>query len=235
MEEVTEDGITYIQKKESLDEWSCKGCVFLDKYGDCISNYSANTLCSRNATIWIKKEQEMEEYTDKNGIVYIPKADTDEDCIGCAFDGQGTGYDCGKSQAIKSCGISEIIWVKKEQKMSAEVTKDYIEPKYIPKAGIKYDQEKERYDLVPVLALEEVAKVLTAGAHKYNEDYEEENWRKVPNATRRYFSATQRHLAKVRKGETHDTETKLHHYAHAITNLMFLLEKELENKVPTKD
>ena len=235
MEEFTEDGITYTQKKESLDDWSCKGCVFLDEYGDCISNYSANTLCSTNATIWIKKEQEMEEYTDKNGEVYIPKADVDTECTGCAFDKCNVGSSCAYSQAVYNCATARIIWVKKEQEMNTEVTKDFIEPKYEPKAGIKYDQEKERYDLVPVLALEEVAKVLTAGAHKYNEDYEEENWRKVPNATRRYFSATQRHLAKVRKGETHDTETKLHHYAHAITNLMFLLEKELENKVPTKD
>jgi len=108
--------------------------------------------------------------------------------------------------------------------MSTEPAKDFIRDESVTKPGVKHDQEKERYDLVPVLALEEVAKVLTAGAMKYDD----ENWRKVPNGTRRYFSAAQRHLAWVRKGQTHDQETKLHHYAHAITNLMFLLEKELE-------
>lgn len=100
-----------------------------------------------------------------------------------------------------------------------------------PSKGVKHDQDKERYDLIPVLALEEVAKVLTAGAAKYNEDYEDENWRKVPNAVRRYTSATQRHLAWVRKGQPNDTETGLHHYAHAIASLMFLLEKELEKGI----
>ena len=231
MEELTYCDEVYSQSKST----GCTGCVFDDIEDGCVAQQAFYNLCIINKTIWIKKEQEMEEYTDKNGIVYKQKPEDGKNCRECAFDDPGYSYACGESQAIKSCGMNEIIWVKKEQEMNTEVTKDYIEPKYIPKAGIKYDQEKERYDLVPVLALEEVAKVLTAGAHKYNEDYEEENWRKVPNATRRYFSATQRHLAKVRKGETHDTETKLHHYAHAITNLMFLLEKELENKVPTKD
>jgi len=103
--------------------------------------------------------------------------------------------------------------------------------KVLEKQGTKHDQDKERYDLIPVLALEEVAKVLTAGAAKYNEDYEDENWRKVPNATRRYTSATQRHLAWVRKGQPKDSETGLHHYAHAIASLMFLLEKELEKEL----
>ena len=173
----------------------------------------------------------MEEFTYCDEVYSQSKA---TGCTGCAFDDVEDRC-IAPPRFYRTCVINKTIWIEKEQEISIEVTKDFIEPKYIPKAGIKYDQEKERYDLVPVLALEEVAKVLTAGATKYNEDYEEENWRKVPNATRRYFSATQRHLAKVRKGETHDTETKLHHYAHAITNLMFLLEKELENKVPTKD
>lgn len=176
----------------------------------------------------------MEEITE-DSIVYIQqKESASNSCKGCEF--YENEIECIATRKFYSrCTSCKTIWIKKEQEMNAEVTEDCTEPQYVAKAGVKYDQEKERYDLVPVLALEEVAKVLTAGATKYNEDYEEENWRKVPNATRRYFSATQRHLAKVRKGETHDNETKLHHYAHAITNLMFLLEKELENKVPTKD
>jgi len=232
MEEVTEDGITYIQKKESLDDWGCKGCVFLDEYGDCISNYSANTLCSTNATIWIKKEQEMEEYTDKNGIVYKQKPEDDKDCTGCAFYGQGTGYDCGKSQAIKSCGISEIIWVKKELEMSTEVTKDFIEPKYLPKAGIKYDQEKPRYSLLPPTALEEVVNVLTFGSKKY-EDF---NWMHLENPNDRFFSAASRHMWAWQKGEKLDGENGYNHLAAAVSNLLFILELELlNNKVPAKD
>ena len=234
MEELTEGGNTYSQTKMLSEKSGCMGCVFDDIEDGCMAGLKFYNLCTINKTIWIKKEQEMEEYTDKDGIVYKQGPEGGNNCTGCAFNNHGR-WDCEASQVIKSCGTGKIIWVKKAQEMNAEVTEDCTEPKYVAKAGVKYDQEKERYDLVPVLALEEVAKVLTAGATKYNEDYEEENWRKVPNATRRYFSATQRHLAKVRKGETHDIETNLHHYAHAITNLMFLLEKELENKVPTKD
>jgi len=145
-------------------------------------------------------------------------------CHGCAFhDTDGICHGISSASAI--CSVNDTIWIKKEQPAKEAPMKDIQDT---PKAGTKHDQEKERYDLIPVLALEEVAKVLTAGAAKYNEDYNEENWRKVPNAQRRYFSATQRHLAWVRKGQTHDSETGLHHYAHAITNLMFLLEKELE-------
>lgn len=97
--------------------------------------------------------------------------------------------------------------------------------------GKKYDSNKARYDLVPVLALEQVAQVLTAGAAKYNESYNEENWRKVENKQRRYYSATLRHMEAVRKGELHDSETKLHHYAHAISNLMFLLQEHMEGNL----
>jgi len=36
------------------------------------------------------------------------------------------------------------------------------------------------------------------------------------------------HINMVQLGETHDPGTGLHHYAHAICNLLFLLEIELE-------
>jgi len=152
----------------------------------------------------------------QDGINYTQSKST-MICRGCVF-AESTGDCAGSNLASDICAKNDTIWIKKAEQVATEVSTE------APKAGIKYDQEKERYDLVPVLALEEVAKVLTVGAAKYDD----ENWRKVPNATRRYFSATQRHLAWVRKGQTHDSETGLHHYAHAITNLMFLLEKELE-------
>ena len=163
-------------------------------------------------------------YVGKDGVLYETTPCETRDCDGCAFHRYGVSEDCGLSQGTVNCVSADIIWVKKEVEMSTEPVKEFIKDESVTKPGVKHDQEKERYDLVPVLALEEVAKVLTAGAMKYDD----ENWRKVPNATRRYFSAAQRHLAWVRKGQTHDQETKLHHYAHAITNLMFLLEKELE-------
>lgn len=92
--------------------------------------------------------------------------------------------------------------------------------------GLKYDSGKPRYSLLPPLALEEVVHVLTFGSQKY-EDF---NWLKVKNANDRYFSAANRHLWQWKRGEIIDDETKRHHLASAITNLMFILEMDLMNE-----
>lgn len=89
--------------------------------------------------------------------------------------------------------------------------------------GRKYDGGKFRYDLIPVLALEETAKVVTKGAEKYDD----ENWKLVPEGRRRYLAAAMRHIQQWRKGEIYDEEMGTHHIANAISNLMFILEKEL--------
>lgn len=96
--------------------------------------------------------------------------------------------------------------------------------------GVKHDQGKLRYDLLPAFALDEAVKVLTAGAVKYNEDFNQENWRNVPNPKRRYFGAVMRHLWAWWRGEKNDPETGISHLAHACTNVMFLLEKEIEGE-----
>ena len=92
--------------------------------------------------------------------------------------------------------------------------------------GTKYDKEKARYDLIPPDALEEFVKVLTFGARKYAPD----NWRKVPDGRRRYFAAAQRHIWAYKRGEQIDEESGCHHLACAITDLMFILEKEMLNE-----
>ena len=89
--------------------------------------------------------------------------------------------------------------------------------------GRKFDGGKLRYDLIPVLALEETAKVVTKGAEKYDD----ENWKLVPEGRRRYLAAAIRHIQEWRKGEIYDEEMGTHHIANAISNLMFILEKEL--------
>ena len=90
--------------------------------------------------------------------------------------------------------------------------------------GIKHDQEKPRFGLVPPKALEEVAKVLTYGARKYSA----ENWRHVEVS--RYFDAAQRHQWSYKQGQTIDPESGYNHLAHAICSLMFMLEQDLESK-----
>lgn len=100
-----------------------------------------------------------------------------------------------------------------------------------PQEGRKNDQGKDRYDLIPPLALHATVKVLTHGAFKYNEAYNEENWRKVSNPKRRYFGAAMRHLWAWYRGEKLDPETGESHLAHAVTNILFLLEKEQLNEL----
>lgn len=91
--------------------------------------------------------------------------------------------------------------------------------------GIKYDGEKPKMHLLPPKATLEVAKVLTFGAQKYNE----ENWRKLDNLQDRYSSGALRHIFAHIDKEDLDPESGLSHLAHAICCLMFKLEIELEN------
>lgn len=99
------------------------------------------------------------------------------------------------------------------------------------KEGVKYDKEKPDYSLIPPSALEDMVKVLTFGAEKYDRH----NWKKLDNLEDRYFAAAQRHLWAVMRGETHDPESGEHHYAHALCCIMYLLEfyylQSIENNI----
>ena len=91
--------------------------------------------------------------------------------------------------------------------------------------GRKFDSEKPKMHLLPPNATLEEEKVLTFGAQKYDE----ENWRKLENAQKRYTSGALRHIFAHMDGELQDPETNYSHLAHAICCLMFKLELELEN------
>tara|TARA_B100001093_G_scaffold203513_1_gene195540 strand:- start:1866 stop:2225 length:360 start_codon:yes stop_codon:yes gene_type:complete len=86
--------------------------------------------------------------------------------------------------------------------------------------GIKFDDDKPDYSLIPPNALDDVVKVLTIGAKKYDRH----NWKKLDNIDDRYFAAAQRHMWALMKDEELDPETGEHHAAHAICCMMFLLE-----------
>ncbi|MCP5019394.1 MAG: hypothetical protein GY938_29540 [Ketobacter sp.] len=85
--------------------------------------------------------------------------------------------------------------------------------------GRKDDQEKPRWDLLPWEQVEEVVKVLSGGAVTYDDD----NWKRVPEARRRYFAAAHRHLVAWKKGETVDPQYEMPHLAHAVCDLLFLM------------
>lgn len=88
--------------------------------------------------------------------------------------------------------------------------------------GIKYDQDKPDYSLLPFGAVDQVVKVLTYGSKKYSRD----NWKYVEEF--RYQAAAMRHFSAYMQGEQFDPETTIHHLAHMITSLLFLLQKDLD-------
>jgi len=91
-------------------------------------------------------------------------------------------------------------------------------------AFVKYDDQKRRFDLIPYDALEEIIKVLEAGAEKYSDH----NWSRGC-VWSRYWSATMRHVTAWWMGESADQETGLSHLAHAGCCILFLLAFELRN------
>lgn len=92
--------------------------------------------------------------------------------------------------------------------------------------GMKFDTDKLRWSLLPAGTVEEVVKVLEYGAKKYKED----NWKSVAHGHIRYYDAAMRHINAWWNLERKDPETDLHHLAHAICCLMFLmwLDKNLD-------
>jgi len=88
----------------------------------------------------------------------------------------------------------------------------------------KYDSNKKvRPELLPSKATEEVMKVFTFGAEKYG-DF---NWRKGLEFSR-LWGAAQRHQMAFWQGQDLDEESGLPHIAHAVANLMMLMEMGCE-------
>jgi hypothetical protein len=88
--------------------------------------------------------------------------------------------------------------------------------------GLKYDDGKLRYDLVPVSAISGDAEVFTYGARKYGD----RNWERGIAADR-LFAAAMRHIMSWRDGEITDGESRLHHLKPARANLAMLLEYDI--------
>ena len=87
---------------------------------------------------------------------------------------------------------------------------------------MKYDNDKPKLQLIPTHALNEAARVFAFGAEKYGEnnlrlDIDKYGWT-------RHYGSIQRHLAAWNDGEDIDPESGLPHLAHAMTQLMILLQ-----------
>ena len=83
--------------------------------------------------------------------------------------------------------------------------------------GIKYDEGKNRLDLLPPELILGVGEVLTYGASKYDD----RNWEKGM-AWSRPYGALLRHIMRWHMGHTFDEESNLRNLDHAATNIAFL-------------
>lgn len=90
--------------------------------------------------------------------------------------------------------------------------------------GIRHDQDKLNWSLVPMEHLEGMVRVLMFGAKKYDAH----NWRKGLTYSR-ITNSLQRHLNAFNAGETLDPESNLPHTAHILCNALFLAGMEAEH------
>lgn len=89
--------------------------------------------------------------------------------------------------------------------------------------GIKHDQGKLQWHLLPLKYLEGTIRVLMFGAKKYTPW----NWRKGMPWSQPY-NALQRHLQAYIEGEAIDPESGEHHLDHALCCLIFLRFNTIE-------
>lgn len=95
-----------------------------------------------------------------------------------------------------------------------------------PKA-VRHNQDKLRVDLIPTELIEEVAKVFTFGAKKYSPN----NWKGFTKEQQdEILGSLLRHILEYQKGNKLDSESGLHHLAHAACNIAFILYFENKEK-----
>jgi len=93
-----------------------------------------------------------------------------------------------------------------------------------PNNFLKFDNEKNRLELIPPELLFEVGKILTMGSKKYNA----RNWEQGSDWSR-YYAAAQRHLWSWFAGEDLDPESGENHLSHALCCITFLLTYSKRN------
>lgn len=96
------------------------------------------------------------------------------------------------------------------------------------KTGAAKGQKLERYDLIPVEPLREVARHYGVGASKYDI----RNWERGYDWSLSY-AALQRHANAFWGGESYDKESDTHHLAAVVFHALALMEYEETN--PEKD
>lgn len=85
--------------------------------------------------------------------------------------------------------------------------------------GLKFDQDKPDFSLLPMNTLTGIVKVLGFGAKKYGR----ENWKLLDDAKNRYSAALLRHFTAWQSGEKVDEESGMNHLYHMGCCLLFLI------------
>lgn len=98
-------------------------------------------------------------------------------------------------------------------------------------SGLKYDQGKTRYDLIPPEVLEAIGRILTYGAEKYGD----RNWEQGGIGYSRYFAALMRHMWSYHSGEQLDPESGMSHLWHAACNIAMMIATVERSELASKD
>ena len=98
--------------------------------------------------------------------------------------------------------------------------------------GMKNDRkdDKPMWELLPLLTIEEVVKVYTAGAKKYAPN----NWMHLENGYERYKAALFRHICEFERGNWRDADTGCIHLAQVAWNAIAMLHIEMEKRKENK-
>lgn len=92
--------------------------------------------------------------------------------------------------------------------------------------SIKNDiqDDKLRWDLLPLEEIEDIVRVYHSGAKKYGPN----RWQNLPDAYNRYKAAMFRHLMEVERGNIKDEDTGCLHMAQVVTNALFMLHVKMK-------
>lgn len=93
--------------------------------------------------------------------------------------------------------------------------------------GVRYNQNKNRLELIPPEFIDEVGKVFTFGAKKYSVD----NWKHLDeDQQKQIMGSLLRHIIEYHKGNKLDDESGLNHLAHAACNIAMMIWFEKQEK-----
>ena len=90
--------------------------------------------------------------------------------------------------------------------------------------------DKPMWELLPLLTIEEIVKVYTAGAKKYAPN----NWMHLENGYERYKAALFRHICEFERGNWRDADTGCIHLAQVAWNAIAMLHIEMEKRKENK-